>query len=187
VFENGTRRQFLVGGATVASGALVYGATTEKASATVNVEALNIPNDSYTLADQTMEDVQLSVDTSYSWEGNAEIHKYELRLAVGTTRDTAAVIARKEQTELGKQSLSGNAQLNGSILSSPSFSQDNFNPSRGTLTTDMVVVLVFDLYRDGEIVETAKATDTAELSVTAEELEYTVSVEGSGSVKFQTA
>jgi len=171
----------LVGGTVAtASGALAL--TSNEASGSVEISELTIPDETYVLTDESIEDVRIETQADWSWEGNAEATSYELRLKVGSTVDNAEIIARKEQDGLGKKELQGTATLTGSVLDTSIYDSSNFTPSNGSLSTNVIVLLEFDVLRDGEVVESAEATEGVTISVRKEELAYTVSLSSSGEV-----
>jgi len=122
-----SRRQFAFGTGTVATGALAgiaFG--TQNATATVSGD-FTIPKGETVLADTSLQDIRLSVDTSWSFNSNADIHAVELELHVGSTTDTLDLIARHTQDDMAKQDLTGSQTLNGSLMSASDFSISDLN------------------------------------------------------------
>jgi len=187
VFETTRRRYLAVVGGTVATGSVGYSVASQNASASASVHPLDVPSTEYVLTDNQLEEITLSVDCSWQYSGNADAHGYELQLLIGTTEENTEVIATQEKTDLSKQELTGESTLQGDIFSSSHFDSDQFSPSRGSRSTDIVIELRFEIIRDGEIVKEASATDTATIEIRAEELEYTVELTANGQWGFETA
>ncbi len=183
--ENVTRRRFLIGtGVTVATATGALAVASDNASATVAVDELSVPNADYILTDETITAIDLAVDSTWSWDGNADATGYNLTLSVGSTLENAETIASEEQRDLGTKSLSGDTELTGNILNTSVYSAENFTPSNGEMTTSVIVIVALEVLRDGEVVERAEATDTAELTIRREELSYTVELSATGEWSF---
>lgn len=181
-----SRRRVLLGtGALAAATTGSIALASDNASATVSGD-FSIPDSQTVLADQSLQDIRLSADVSWSFEANAPIHGVELELHVGSTADTLDLIARHENTDIGTDALAGEQTLNGSLMSASDFSISDFEPSGGELSTSVVAELRFYAIRDGEVAAEARQTDTFAVTVSDEELQVNVTLGGTGSVEFQT-
>jgi len=181
-----SRRRVLLGTGTLAAGMTGGIALASKgASASVSGD-FSIPDGRTVLADESLQDIRLSVDTEWSFESNAPIHGIELELHVGATADTLDLIARHEREDIGTDSLSGEQTLNGSLMSASDFSVSDFEPSDGELATSVVSELRFYAIRDGEVAAEARQMDTFTVTVSDEALQVDMTLGGTGSVEFQT-
>jgi len=176
----------LVGTGTAATGTL-GGITLLSQNATATVDGdFSIPNGETVLADTTLQDIRLAVDVSWSFEANADIHATELELYVGETVDTADLIARQTNDDLGTTSLTGETTLNGSLMSSSDFSVEDFIPSNGELRRTVVAELRFYTLRNGEVAAEARQQATFDVVVKDEALTVDMSVNATGAVEFST-
>ena len=182
-----SRRQALLAGGTLAT-ATTFGivVSSDNASATVDGD-FSIPDGETVLADQTLEDIRLSVDATYEYTSNADIHGIELELHVGATTETPDLIARHTRDDLGADELAGSETLNGSLMSASDFSIGDFEPSNGEVRRTIVADLRFYALRNGEVVADATHTETFDVVVNDEELEVNVTLGGEGEVVFETA
>ena len=160
--------------------------TSNNASATVDGD-FSIPDGETVLADQTLEDIRLSVDAEYQYSSNADIHQVELELHVGASADTPDLIARHTRDDLGADELAGGETLNGSLMSASDFSIGDFEPSNGEVRRTIVADLRFYALRNGEVVADAAHTETFDVVVNDEELEVNVTLGGEGEVVFETS
>ena len=184
--EKLTRRRVVLGGATLATATTVGIATSSNnVEATVNGD-FSIPDGEAVLADQTLEDIRLSVDATWGYESNADIHQVELELHVGETTDTTDLIARHTRDDLGTDELAGSETLNGSLMSASDFSIGDFEPSNGEVRRTIVADLRFYALRNGEVVADASHVETFDVVVKDEELEVNVTLGGEGEVVFET-
>jgi hypothetical protein len=173
-------------------GALAAGTTggiaavTNNASATISGD-FTVSNGSATLTGTTLQDVLLEASADWSFDANAKIHGVEIELAVGATPDTLDVIARHERTDISTDSLTGTAELTGSVIQASDYGIDNFTPSSGELTTRVIAELRLFVLRAGEVVLRSSYTDTFEVTVSKESLQVSSTLSGSGSVSFETA
>lgn len=181
-----SRRQALSGIGALAATGIGYSLATQKADAKVDVASLKVPNEKQVIADQSVNDVRISVEANWSWSGNADINAWNLRLKAGTTQDNAETIATTGKDGLGIDSLTGTETLEASILNSSAFENGDFEPRKGSKTVSVVFILEFEILRNGEVVETATATETADVTVSKEELKYTVSVDATGELSVLT-
>lgn len=179
-----TRRRLILAGATATTGTtLGIVATTDKATATVSGD-FAIPNGETVLADETLTDVRLTCDASYSYSANASIHAVELELHVGSAADTLDLIARYTDGDLGTDQLEGSETLEGSIMSASDFGIEDFQPSNGELSRTVVAELRFYALRNDEVVAEAIKQDTFDVIVKDEELQVSTALGGSGEVSF---
>jgi len=181
-----SRRQFAFGTGTVATGALAgiaFG--TQNATATVSGD-FTIPNGETVLADTSLQDIRLSVDTSWSFNSNADIHAVELELHVGSTTDTLDLIARHTQDDMAKQDLTGSQTLNGSLMSASDFSISDFEPTSGELRKPVIAELRMYVLRNDEVVAEAFQTETFDVITKDEALTVDMSLGGTGEIEFTT-
>lgn len=184
--ETWTRRRVLLGTGSLAAATVTsIVAVSDNASATVTGE-FTVPNADRTLVDTTLSDVRLAVNADYSVKANAPIDAVELELHVGATAGSLHILDRVER-EVGEVSHSGEAALSGSIIATPPYDIENFQPSSGSLTTGVIAALRLYALRDGEVVAEAEQTEAFEVTVTQEELQITTGVGGEGRVGFETA
>jgi len=184
-----SRRQFvLAGGAATATafGGIAL-ASNNTAATTAQVDgSFSVPDSKGVLADSMLQNVTLTVDASWSFESNANIHQVELELLVGASESTLDLIARSKKDGLAKQSLTGETELSGSLMSASDFDIADFQPSSGRLSRTVIAALRFYALRDGEVVANAEQVTTFDVTVTNKELSVEVSLGGSGEVGFQT-
>lgn len=181
-----SRRRVLLGtGALAAATTGGIALTSDRASASVSGD-FSIPDGRTVLADESLEDIRLSVAASWSFEANATIHGIEIELHVGATADTLDLIARHTREDLGTESLTGEQTLNGSLMSASDFSVADFEPSDGELSTSVVAELRFYALRDGEVAAEARQMDTFTVTVSDEALQVDMTLGGTGSIEFQT-
>lgn len=159
--------------------------TTNNASATVTGE-FTVPDGETTLTGEELTDIRLQADAEWNYSSNVEIHGVELELHAGATPDTMDMLARYEDTDLGASQLSGEDTLSGSLVNTSDFSLEHFQPTSGTVSTNVVAELRFYALRRGEVVASATKSEGFAVTVTKEELEVSVSVGGTGSVTFET-
>lgn len=185
--EKLTRRRVLLGTGTAAAGTL-GGITlsSSKASATVNGQ-FSIPNGTTTLADSQLRDVRMQVSTEWTYSANAPMSGLELELYVGETIDTADLIARHTREDLGKESLTGETELNGSLMSSSDFAIEDFQPSNGELRRTVVAELRLYVLRRGEVAAEARHQTTFDVVVRNEELQVETTLTATGDVSFTTS
>jgi len=184
--EQLSRRSVILSTGVAATGALGgIALTTQNASATVSGD-FSIPDGETVLADQSLQDIRLTVDVSWGFESNADIHATELELHVGSTADTADLIARQANDDLGTKSLTGETTLNGSLMSASDFAIEDFAPSNGELRRTVVAELRFYTLRNDEVVAEARQQATFDVVVKDEELSVEMSVNATGNVEFST-
>jgi len=184
--EKLSRRSVVLGTGVAATGTLSsIILASQNASATVEGD-FSIPNGETVLADQSLQDVRLAVDVNWGFDANADIHATELELYVGETVDTADLIARQTKDGLGKQSLTGETTLNGSLMSASDYSIDDFTPSSGELRRTVVADLRFYALRNEEVVAEAQQTTAFDVVVKDEELTVDMTVDATGEVSFET-
>lgn len=181
-----TRRRVLVGAGAAATGTLggiVLGS--QNATATVQGD-FQIPDSKAVLADSTLQDVRLSVDVDWSFNANARMHATELELYVGSTVDTAGLIARQTKDDLGTESLTGETTLNGSLMSAADFGIEDFRPTNGELRRTVVAELRFYVLRNEEVAVEARQQATFDVVVSEEELKVDTTLNATGNVTFTT-
>jgi len=181
-----TRRQALSGIGALAATGVGYSLVTQKADAKVELAELRVPNSKTVIADQSVTDVRISVEANWSWSGNADIHAWNLRLKAGSTQSNAEEIGNTGKSGLGIDSLTGTETLEASILNSSVYDKSDFEPREGSKTIGVVFILEFEILRNGEVVEKATATEAADVTVSKEELSYTVSLDSTGEITVVT-
>jgi len=88
---------------------------------------------------------------------------------------------------MAKKSLSGSDTLTGSLLGTSIYDAASFTPSNGEVSVGVVFVVEFDVRRDGEVIESASASESATVTVREEELAYTAEMSASGSIEVVTS
>ena len=182
-----TRRQALLGTGTLATG--LIGSTvlySNNVEATVSGD-FEIPDGEAILADEDIQDVRLSVDATYEYVSNGDLHGIELELHVGSMPDTVDMIARHTRGDLGTDELTGEETLNGSVMSASDFSISDFETSNGELRRTIVAQLRFYAIRNDEVVAEAIQTETFDVVIRNEELTVDMTLGGTGTVSFETS
>lgn len=180
------RRQVLIGtGALAATTIGGIAVLSDKTTATVT-GSFTIPDAETVLADTELKDVQLAATAQYAWESNAPMHGLELELHAGASPDNLEMLARHTQEDLSKKQLTGEQQLQGSLLNTDTYSVDDFQPTDGELSTNVIAELRLYLIRDGEVAAEATETDAFTITVKNEELTVDAQVGGSGEVVFES-
>jgi len=181
-----TRRRLVLSTGAVAAVTTGIATTTNQASATVSGE-FRVPNGETVLADQELQDVRLAVDpVTWAYESNAPLHAIEIELLVGETADTLDLIARHTRDDMATDELSGEASMNGSLMSASDFAIQDFEPSNGELRRTVMASLRFYALRNEEVVAEAEQTDTFDIVVKDEALQVDMTLGGEGEVTFKT-
>jgi hypothetical protein len=181
-----SRRRILIGtGAFAAATTGSIAIVSDKTTATVT-GSFTIPDAETVLADTELQDVRLAVDAQYGFESNAPIHSVELELHAGASPDNLEMLARHTKDDLSKKELTGEQQLQGSLLNTDTYSAENFQPTDGELSTNVIAELRLYVVRDGEVVAEATETDAFTVTVKDEELTVDAQVGGSGEVVFES-
>lgn len=184
--EQLSRRRVLIGtGALAAATTSGIALTSDNTSATVS-GSYTIPDSQTVLADTELQDVRLQVDADYSFTSNAPVHGVEIELHVGASPETLQMIARHERTDLGTMELTGEQALSGSILNTDVYSVDDFQPTSGELSTNVMSELRLYVIRNDEVVAEATQSEAFAVTVKNEELQVDTSVGGSGEVVFES-
>jgi hypothetical protein len=172
-------------GALAGSGAVAQHMLTDTVSASADISAGNfsLADTDHTLVDGTIADVPIEVTATYSWDANVDVTAYELALSVGTSPSTASVIATHEQDDMGMASYEDTQTLQGSVLNSGAFDAEMFVPPDNS-TREITIWAAVELlvFRNGNMLATAKVTDTGTVTVTEESIQLTGSLSASGSV-----
>jgi len=187
--ENVSRRQVLLGtGTLAATGISSIALASQETTATTQLEAstFEIEDVKAVLADTQLEDIRLSADFGLTVESNARIHGLEADLRVGATTDTASIIAKYENHELGTTGTTVEDSMSGSILNADDYSVDAFTPTSGEISRSVVAVLDARAYRDDEEVATSRAVGSFTVTVSEESLEVSLGVDASGEVAVET-
>lgn len=181
-----TRRRVILGtGALAAATGAGIATQTQTASADVSGQ-YRIPDATQTLAGESLQDVRLAVDATYSFSANAKITGVELELHVGGGMDTLDLIARTTRDDLGTNSLTGEQTLAGSLMSASDFDIQDFRPGSGRVEQTVTSALRLYVKREGEVVADAKHTTTFTVTVADGELQVEATLGGTGEVQFQT-
>jgi len=184
-----TRRKLGVGAlAAFGTGSIAIQLLTQNATATANIESggFSIPSTSKTVVDGTVQDVIVDASLNYEWDANVDVTRYEITMAAGFSADSAEIIARVDNPDIAKQSLSGTESLTASLLSAADFDADLFAPEGGTKEVKTTVVCELLIYRDGEILATDTIQDNLTITVTEESISLSGQFDGSGNVTVQT-
>ena len=178
-----SRRQALT-----ATGATVLGATgivinsRQASGSSVELDTLNVEDVAHNTDGEEIESIDLTVDARYEYETNRSVDRFEIDLLIGDASSTLMVIDTVEKEDIG-QSGDGVETLSNSLTSTYHYSTESFEPNGDTTrNTTVWVGLEFRLYSGDEVVESAKLTDTATVSVDGSELEVSVSLGGVGSI-----
>lgn len=159
----------------------------ESAATTAQVSGeFTIPDGKGILADSQLQNVTLNTTAQWNFQSNADIHRVEVELLVGASDSTMDLIARHEKDSLAKQSLTGETELSGSLMSASDFDISDFEPTNGRLERSVIAALRFYALRDGEVVADAEQVTTFDVTVTDEELTVDITLGGTGEVGFQT-
>ena len=177
-----TRRAAILGGGTALVGMSSIAFSSQEASANVEGE-FSIDDATTVLTDESLENVRLGVDATYKYSANAKLDKHEITLKVGNSGADMELIARSEETDINKESHSGQTSLNGSLLSGP-FEMRDFEPTNGNLSRTVTAKLGLRVYRRGEVVLEDNHLTTFDVTVKNEELQITATLSGEGSVEF---
>jgi len=105
-------------------------------------------------------------------------------LYVGSGEQTADLIARQVKENVTKESLTGTAKLNGSLMSSADFDVSDFTPTSGELSTSVTAILRFYCIRESNVVAEAEHIETFTVTTVDEELQVDTSLGGTGNVTF---
>ena len=179
-----TRRRLLIGTGAVATGTVTgVSLLSNNAEATVDGE-FRIPDAKTTLPDQSLTDIRLTCTANWSFEANAPITQVETELYVGSGEQTADLIARQVKENVTKESLTGTAKLNGSLMSSADFDVSDFTPTSGELSTSVTAILRFYCIRESNVVAEAEHIETFTVTTVDEELQVDTSLGGTGNVTF---
>ena len=176
-----TRRAAILGGGTALVG-MSIAFSSQEASANVEGE-FSIDDATTVLTDESLENVRLGVDATYKYSANAKLDKHEITLKVGNSGADMELIARSEETDINKETHSGQTSLNGSLLSGP-FEMRDFEPTNGNLSRTVTAKLGLRVYRRGEVVLEDNHLTTFDVTVKNEELQITATLSGEGTVEF---
>lgn len=149
---------------------------------TVAIGDFTVGDINYTTEDGTISDIELVVDSSYSWDASEPVDKYQVAVDVSKDGSTWEQITYFNQTGIS-QTGSDSIRVKGSILETSQYSASDFEPSSegSTITETVNVRLRFDIYKNGTKVGSANQTTTSDISITWEDSEITTNASVSGS------
>jgi hypothetical protein len=183
-----TRRRFVAGTIAVgtALGGIALNSNQVSASAEITGGSFDIPDTSYTLTNDAVDDVTLAVDVDYTWDSNVALDKVEFALSAGFTADSAGVIATTEQTDIPQTVTDGTQTLETSLLDSADLDAGLFTPAGDETTVDFTAILELLLFRNGSVLASDSLRETVQVTVTDQEIQVTGSVSATGSVTLES-
>jgi hypothetical protein len=176
-----SRRQALVGGATLltAGGTLVW--VSDDAHAQVSVDELTIPDADFT-SDSL--DPVIDVTAAYDYDaGTQAVSRLDFALTVG-----GDVVAREELIT-DRTAISGETQLSGRVTDSDTWAVSDFSPDvAASVDRELTVGLTFAVVgTDDTVIVEDTASETVTVSVShPQETKWTATVGGSGEVRTAT-
>lgn len=180
-----TRRRVLATtSAVVASGGgVVAFAGTQRASAQVSAEGINIPDSEYESKDGQPPDVRLIVTGNYNFRvENAD--EFTLELFVAHDGQDYQRLDRSEQPAMSNQ-MGSEYSLEGSILDHDDWSLDDFSAEpEETVRQNVPVKVVLTVLNGGETVVSGVAETDAVIDVTNSSIAASATVGGDGQVTF---
>lgn len=183
-----TRREYLLGTATLATGAGALATQPEpaRAQAQVSADSLDVADETYQSADGAPWDVWIAVSGTFSFQTQEPAQRWRVRLAVSRNGAGWSPIASFAEGA-DAASMTGSYDLSGRVTEHPDFNPGDFHAPLGeTRETRVFARVQFAALdaADSALVE-AQAADSATLSVTNTSVEATANVEGSGSLAVQ--
>lgn len=180
--ESHTRRAVVLGAGTALVGMSALAVSTQEASATIAGD-FEIKDGSIILADQSLSDIQLGVDATYSYSSNAPLNGHRIQLQVGSSASNLTTIADVENDHDPKKSHKDQTSLSGSVLDGP-FDMSDFEPTNGELSSNVTAKLILQVIREGETVLEDSHTEQFSITVNKEELTVEGTMSGTGEVTF---
>lgn len=181
--EKISRRTVLSGiGATVAGTSIAYISTRPtEAQATVEFGNLQIPDSEY--IGQDIQEVNLSVDATYSYEASHSPDEYSLTLLVGDADTTIQPIDSVTRSSDLTKTETGEHTLSGLVTSTYHFDVADFEPATDTTKQSVVyVALRFKLKRNSEVIAESELIEPVNLIVDGTTLEATAKLNGTGAI-----
>lgn len=144
---------------------------------------LTVPDVSTASEGDSIEDVTLSVDASWSYESSHIPDEWRLSLLIGDQESTLASIDTVEETDVTLTSDEGTATLSGSVLSTWHYSYADFEAGEGSEVSQSVWVgLRFEVLKDMDTIAEAQVVEPVQVSVDGAALEASASVGGEGNI-----
>jgi len=177
-----SRRAAILGGGTALVGMSTIAFSSNEVSANVQGD-FSVADGTTILTDESLQNVRLGVDATFKYSSNAPIDKHIITLKVGNSGADMELIARSEESDINKESHSGQTTLNGSLLSGP-FDARDFQPNGGELNRTVTAKLGIKVFRNDEVVLEDSHLTTFDITVKDEELQVTATLSGEGNVEF---
>lgn len=180
------RRKAVIGIGSIATGTIAVNTLSGTSEAAqVQLDDLTIQDNSQMVTDP-LTDVRLQATCSYEYTSNRAPEEWELLLEVGTHPDEMNTIAKVESTETFETD-SGEESLNASLLNSPDFDLEMFQPSTSeTRSVSFLVSLTFKLFGSNEVQDSSYVEDTVTVEITNGTYEISSAIGGTGNVSVQT-
>lgn len=180
-----TKRRFLLGAGTLATGGIALAHSSDNARAEVTMDKLTVPDDSV-VTTSDIQDVLLEVTGTWDYSGNITPDRWECTLKAGNAPDTTHPLATVSEADIGKEG-SGGFTLTGSLLDSPHYDMSNFALARAgnEKSTPFVAEIKFKVFKDRDVVAQASATDSARITVTREQVRVDANISAEGGVTVQ--
>ena len=178
-----TRRKATVAVASIAVGAGGFAAFADNAEAQddVTVDEFSVADIEHESPDGMIEEITLTVDAEYAFETTTEFDSVEFELRVGRSEESLSEIAADSIDPTGTQD-TGSLELSGPLSWAVDYEIADFRPNESgdTVHQDVACALKVALVRDGEELDTTRATTDARVTVTNAADVLELSVGGTG-------
>jgi hypothetical protein len=184
----GISRRRVLGGAAICGMTIgSIGAIADKTSATATIDSgeFSIPDTTANITGETLTDIEVQTDITYSFESTVAIDSVTLSVAVGVNERSAQIIAEQNTTPTAK-SVDTTATLTGSLFDSNEYDIELLQVSDGQRTIRVTGVVEMILTRDESIIATDKLTDSFEITVSKEKVELSGELSANGEVEIKT-
>lgn len=154
-----------------------------QAQSTLAVNSLNVSGAETTT--DTIQDIQLTVDTTYTYETTITPTRGTLRLEANHANGFTQVSA--ESLDNLSKDKEETITLSGSLLTLEGLNTDSVPDERGaTNTFDIEIRVMLELYDNGEIIAETRRTDTATISISKTDIQVESAIGGEGTITIQT-
>jgi hypothetical protein len=184
----GISRRRVLGGAAICGMTIgSIGVIADKTSATATIDSgeFSIPDTTANITGETLTDIEVQTDITYSFESTVAIDSVTLSVAVGVNERSAQIIAEQNTTPTAK-SVDTTATLTGSLFDSNEYDIELLQVSDGQRTIRVTGVVEMILTRDESIIATDKLTDSFEITVSKEKVELSGELSANGEVEIKT-
>lgn len=184
----GISRRRVLGGAAICGMTIgSIGAIADKTSATATIDSgeFSIPDTTANITGETLTDIEVQTDITYSFESTVAIDSVTLSVAVGVNERSAQIIAEQNTTPTAK-SVDTTATLTGSLFDSNEYDIELLQVSDGQRTIRVTGVVEMILTRDESIIATDKLTDSFEITISKEKVELSGELSANGEVEIKT-